>query len=235
MLDNKPSLCHTKDKPRPFGEVFKNAMMHFNHLIKPQEKKTLARPYLLHFMARGAAALGANCQPGFDAVYPYLYGGKDLDINKVGFIIVQVKNDSNSYSSSALNELFSKMDPFSSGLINDKDKENGRFPIPIIRVVFLLSGNGNSFKQHMGPGASRRRPLFTSYDYVCSGVDENILGPTREWPSRWQALINKWDDWSSFYDVEVPGVLRSQLPGSASHDEHYTSWSSGVSLFERCR
>jgi hypothetical protein len=210
-------------------------MMHFNHLIKPQEKKTLARPYLLHFMARGAAALGANCQPGFDAVYPYLYGGKDLDINKVGFIIVQVKNDSNSYSSSALNELFSKMDPFSSGLINDKDKENGRFPIPIIRVVFLLSGNGNSFKQHMGPGASRRRPLFTSYDYVCSGVDENILGPTREWPSRWQALINQRDDWSSFYDVEVPGVLRSQLPGSASHDEHYTSWSSGVSLFERCR
>ena len=44
--------------------------MHFNYLIKPQEQKLLARLYLLHFMARGAATLGAYRQPGFDAVYP---------------------------------------------------------------------------------------------------------------------------------------------------------------------
>ena len=65
--------------------------MHFNHLIKPCDQKSLKRSTLLFFMMHGAAALGANCQPGFDAVY--LYGGTDLDIDKVGFIIVQVKND----------------------------------------------------------------------------------------------------------------------------------------------
>ena len=65
--------------------------MHFNHLIKLRDQKSLKRSTLLFFMVRGAVALGANCQPGFDAVY--LYGGTDLDINKVGFIIIQVKND----------------------------------------------------------------------------------------------------------------------------------------------
>ena len=50
-------------------------MMHFNHIIKLQGQKTLACLYLLHFMARGAATLGANGQQGFRAVYPYLYDG----------------------------------------------------------------------------------------------------------------------------------------------------------------
>jgi len=31
--------------------------------------------------------------PVFNAVYPYLYGTTDLNINKVGFIIIQMKND----------------------------------------------------------------------------------------------------------------------------------------------
>jgi hypothetical protein len=70
------------DTEKPFKEVFENAKMHFNHLIKPRDQKSLKRKYLLFMMARGAAALGANCQPGFDAVYPYLYGSTNLDISK---------------------------------------------------------------------------------------------------------------------------------------------------------
>jgi hypothetical protein len=144
-----PSIYHSEANPKKsFKEVFKDAMMHFNHLIKPRDQKSLKRSNLLFFMARGAAALGANCQPGFDAVYPYLYGGTDLDIDKVGFIIVQVKNDSTSYKDPSLDELFSKMDPFTCKLIDNIDKEDGRFPIPIIRIVFLLSGNNSFFKQH---------------------------------------------------------------------------------------
>src|ERR1700761_3930478 len=48
-----------------------------------------------HFLARGAAALGANCQPGFNAVYLFLYEVLDLNVEKLGFIIVPMKNDSN--------------------------------------------------------------------------------------------------------------------------------------------
>jgi hypothetical protein len=233
MLNDEPSIHHPEDPAQSFGTVFKNAMMHFNHVIKVQEQSTLARPYLLRFMARGAAALGANFQPGFDAqpcisaVYPYLYGGTDLDINKVGFIIVQVKNDSTKYADESLDELFSEMEPFQCHLIGDDDKKDGRFPIPIIRIIFLLSGNGNSFKQHVRTPtpATCGRPLFTSYDYVCAGVDENILRPTREEPSKWEALVNKRHDWDSFYNVDSPDILRSQIPASASHDGHFASWS----------
>ncbi len=90
--------------------------MHFNHFIKPHEQKVLAKPYLLTFMACGAAALGANGQPGFDAVYPFLYGGLDLDVDKIGFIIIQVKK--NDVSEVAQDLVFKKMDPFACGLLD---------------------------------------------------------------------------------------------------------------------
>ena len=50
MLNSKLSLRHPDDPPRSFGTVFKNAMMHFNHFIGPQEQGVLALPYLLYFM-----------------------------------------------------------------------------------------------------------------------------------------------------------------------------------------
>ena len=225
ILDDGPSLCHPKDSPKPFKEVFGDAMMHFNHVIKPQNRKTLRRSYLLPFMARGAAALGANCQPGFDAVYPYLYGSTDLDIKKLGFIIVQVKNDSTRYAGGSLDDLFLKMDPFKCNLIDKGDKEDGRFPIPIIRIVFLLSGNDTYVKQHTYHDHGKYRNLsFTSYDYVCAGVDSSNLRPVED--SSWKALVNERDPWENFYPTKpaASAVLRSQLPANASHEGHYESW-----------
>ena len=80
--------------------------MHFNHIIKLQEQKILQCPYLLYFMVHGAAAMGANCQPGFDAVYLYLYNGTDLDVKKVRFIIVQVKNNSTGPNRGQVDNIF---------------------------------------------------------------------------------------------------------------------------------
>ncbi|KAH9169720.1 hypothetical protein EDB89DRAFT_2072715 [Lactarius sanguifluus] len=100
--------------------------MHFNHFIKPQEQKLLAQPYLLTFMSHSTAALGANCQPGVDAVYPYLYGGTDLNVKK---------NDTSSDEAQA--KIFWKMDSFDCGLLTRPDFY---FPIPIIRIDFALSG-----------------------------------------------------------------------------------------------
>ncbi|KAH9021391.1 hypothetical protein EDB85DRAFT_1895706 [Lactarius pseudohatsudake] len=62
----------------------------------------------------------------------------NLNVKNVGFIIVQVKNNSNaSRSKEAI--IFQKMDPFKCGLLNDSDKVDGRFPIPIICILFSLS------------------------------------------------------------------------------------------------
>ncbi|KAI0296791.1 hypothetical protein B0F90DRAFT_1011079 [Multifurca ochricompacta] len=95
ILEDMPSLCPQKVTPRPFREVFGEANMHFNHFIKPYEQEVLTRRCLVRFMARGAAGFSANEEAGFNAVYPYLYGGIDLDMKKIGFIMVQFKNDSN--------------------------------------------------------------------------------------------------------------------------------------------
>jgi hypothetical protein len=232
ILGSLPSLCHIETK-RPFGEVFKNANMHFNHMIKPQVHMLVARRFLLYYMARGAAALGANCQPGFDAVYPFLYDTLDLDVKKLGFIIIQIKNDPNLSESEVLSS-FSKMDPFICSLLDNSDKdEDGRFPIPIIRIVFSLSITGHPRFTHVkykipSEGAKTfgkdGRPTFTSYDYLCSGIDPNILRVVEESPDSWAALANKRDPWRTFYRVTAPDVLRSQLPGCGDHEAHFSSW-----------
>lgn len=174
--------------------------------------------------------MGANNQPGLDAVYPYLYDSSNLEPRNLGFIMVQVKNDPN--AAGLINETFRKMDPFSCGLIDNSDKVDGRFPIPIIRLVFLLAENqANVIQQtYESPSHGARtlqdeKPLFTSYDYVCSGVSTKYLRPIDGSDEAWKALINRWNDWGSFYDVVAPGVLRSQLPGHGSHSEHFSSWS----------
>lgn len=233
MKASLPSLSCSEAKGEEFQNVFTKATMHFNHFIKPQEQKLLTRRYLLLFMARGAAALGANCQPGFDAVYPFLYDSKDerLDIKNVGFIIVQVKNDANVSPSD--DEVFQKMDPFGCLLLNDSDKVNGRFPIPIIRLVFLIAKKKDfavTPKTYNSPSDGARsfgedgRPLFTSYDYVCTGISSSVLNVIKESEERqWNALADA-DPRSIFYGISTPDVLRSQLPGCGSDVGHFRSW-----------
>ena len=230
ILGSLPSLSHT-DTERPFRDVFANANMHFNHMIKPQVQMLVARRFLLYYMARGAAALGANCQPGFDAVFPFLFDTLDLDVKKLGFIIIQIKNDPNE---SDLAGLFIKMDPFTCGLLDESDKdEDGRFPIPIIRIVFSLSTTGHPrFTQvkYKVPSEGAKtfgkdgRPAFTSFDYICTGMDPRILRVVEDSPDAWAALANKRDAWKTFYNMTVPAVLRSQLPGCGDSEAHFSSW-----------
>ena len=233
ILQSKPSLYPQGDTPYPFDKVFVNARMHFNHFARPYERKTISSQYLMRFLARGAAALGANCQPGFDAVYPFLYEVLDLDVEKLGFIIVQVKNDSNT-SRKTHSEIFQKMDPFQCRLLaREESKTPSRFTVPIIRILFSLSSTKNIVEpvEYGSPseGATtlddRQQPLFTSYDYVCSGVSPTILRPVAKHPDNWNALVNRRSDWHDF--IESSGeadILCSELPLGGSGDAHFSSW-----------
>ncbi|KAI0298434.1 hypothetical protein B0F90DRAFT_702078 [Multifurca ochricompacta] len=231
----KPSLCPQNGNANQlFEDAFKGARMHFNHFIKPYEHEVLARKYLIRFMARGAAALGANCQPGFDAVYPFLYGDIHLDVQKLGFIIVQVKNDA-SISPKKFNGIFRDMDPFKSELLDASDKKNGIFPIPIIRLLFSLSSKGDPKVEHMkykspSDGATslgnKGQALFTSYDYVCSGVSEDILKPVAgDTSNAWKAMVNMREEWDKFFrGSNEPEILRSSLPGTGADKTHSEFW-----------
>jgi hypothetical protein len=55
--------------------------------------KVITHRYLIAFIAWDTAVLCANCQSGFDAVFPYLFGSIDMDKKSIGFIVVQIKND----------------------------------------------------------------------------------------------------------------------------------------------
>ena len=239
MSSNEPSLCPTKAIPKTFEQEFSNAWMHFSHFVKPHSHRVLSRPYLLAFMAHGTAAFGANCQPGFDAIYPFLFGGgTDLKVEKLGFVIVQVKKNDVSRESRAA--IFKKMDPFACGLL-EHDPHYENFPIPIIRIVFALCSNESEFtlKTYSSPleGASYLdddgQPRFTSYDYWCSGIDPRVLQPVEEAPDRWAALADKADSWKLFYSQALdPEVLRSQNPGAGQDASHFHSWSAPIPGFE---
>lgn len=236
IANAKPSLYHSEEAAqRLFGETFQKAKMHYNHFIKAQEKCLLARKYLTLLLARGAAALGAYCQDGIDAVYPYLYDDIVLDRRNIGFILVQVKNSLKSYHH---DEIFPDMDPFKCGLLDKSDLEDGKFPIPIIRLFFSLGAKTSDtpIELYTPPpnGTSRTnvkavansRSTYTTYDFVCSGVSEKVLRPVEESPTPglWASLTNKSNPWSSFYSVPVPEVLRSQFPGCASDKGHWNNW-----------
>ncbi len=198
-------------------------------MIKPSSKNVISRQYLLNIMARGAAALGANCQPGYDMIFPFLSGTSSLDVNKVGFIIVQVKN---AKSVDKKTKIFSKMDPFACDLFRNDDT----VPIPIIRIVFSLDRKSPSLKRMQYKSASGREgasqfnngePLFTSYDFWCSGIGPGLLQPVDEIEAqpRWENMLRKRDITEDvFLTSKDPYLRRSEHPGGGPDRGHYDSW-----------
>ncbi|KAF8271301.1 hypothetical protein EI94DRAFT_1720854 [Lactarius quietus] len=241
MSDSLPSVCHPDFSLQNFGDVFKNTKMHFNHMIQPLGLKDISRLYLLRIMARGAAALCTNCQPGYDMVYPFLYDTSDLVLKKVGFIMVLVKSYVTYKEPDP--KLFRKMDPVLCGLLKKADYRD--FTIPIIRIVFTLGGEQSSLK-HMTyksptrlgaatlPVDAAQYPKFTSYDFWCSGIGPDLLQPVHECDakaqSKWEALLRKTNkSYAMFSNPKLaPGsdsnVRWSQYPGGGDDKAHYDAW-----------
>ncbi|KAH9175259.1 hypothetical protein EDB89DRAFT_2092796 [Lactarius sanguifluus] len=229
MLGSLPSVCRAGFSSRKFGDVFGKTKMHFNHMIRPFNCDAIGRPYLVSIMARGAAVFGADCQPGFDMVYPYLYDTNDLVINKVGFIVVQVKNHADNLSPDA--NLFKKMDPFLCELVSKDDRPG--FTVPLIRIVFALGKGEPSFKRmrynSLEQGAAtfdvNGQPQFTSYDFWCSGIGPDLLQPVDENKTKWVTLLGKTDRWDRVFSTSTaPDVRRSHYPGGGDNKDHYGAW-----------
>ena len=179
--------------------------------------------------------LGAKCQADVDMVFPYLYGSTDLDDKNVGFIMVQVENDSQISVPDA--DLFRKMDPFHCGLLDKSDRNVScsPFPIPFIRIIFALRGNQSkvTHMRYSSPSEGALpaglddcgEPCFTSYDYWCSGIGPKLLQPVGTAYEKWKELLDKTDPWASFYNRSLaPDIMRSQFPASSCHESHMNGW-----------
>jgi hypothetical protein len=233
MLKSSPSVRRT-DFPlelQEFGDVFKNTYMHFNHLIKPFKQKVITRQYLLGIMARGAAALGANNQKGYDIVYPFLFRSEDLIIENVGFIMIQVKNYAVNKNPDA--DLFREMDPFICKLLSAKHDSSG-FTTPIIRIVFSLGGEKPGLEPmvYSSPSCGAQTldnmqddAMFTSYDFWCSGLDSDVLRPvTQKTHLKYKQLLGKTNKWGGLFSRPTSHVRCSQYPGGGTDVYHYNAW-----------
>ncbi|KAH8992517.1 hypothetical protein EDB92DRAFT_1988690 [Lactarius akahatsu] len=231
LSNSLPSVRHTNFPSQKFSDVFGKTKMHFNHMIQPFSDNSIDRPYLVSIMARGAAVLGARCQPEFDMVYPYLFDTSDLVVNKVGFIVIQVKNNVNNLTPD--DDLFKMMDPILCGLVN-KDDGPG-FTIPIIRIVFALGKGEPSFERmnydSLTQGATtfdrNGRPQFTSYDFWCSGIGPDLLQPVDKdnAQTNWVTLLSNTDRWDCVFSTSnAPDVQCSHFPGGGDNEDHYSAW-----------
>ncbi len=228
VLNVLPSVHPSESTQKKFGEVFKGTNMHFNHFIKPSCTIVISCQYLLNIMAHGAAALGANCQPGYNMISPFLYDTIDLNIKSVVYIIVQVKNTDRVHDKL---EIFKKMDPFSCKLF-----KKASTVVPIIRILFSLRGELPSLKQMKYDSDSPEdvgalqfkhgKPCFTSYDFWCEGLGPGILQPVDETGTRiWESLLSKSNISDELFKTSKdPNLRRSEHPGGGRDPGFYSAW-----------
>ncbi|KAI9462849.1 hypothetical protein BJY52DRAFT_1352771 [Lactarius psammicola] len=140
LLDSSPSICHHDFSPQTFEEVSRRTRMHFNHHIKPFKQEVFVCPYLVALIARSAAALVANFQPGSDMVYLFLYEINDL--------LLLDKEDSSQFTIPIFRFLF----------------ELGGEELFVQQQTYASTKDGAATLDAYG------WPFFTSYDLWCSGL-----------------------------------------------------------------
>jgi len=221
MLESLPSVYRmgNTSSPQKFGDVFRRTRMHYNHFIKPNNSDVINRQYLLNILARGAGALGANGQPGYDMIFPFLYETDDLDIKKVGFIMVQVKNVK---SLSPRSEIMNKLDRAARKLLTKNDT------VPVIRMVFSLRGTCPTL-EHMTYSQNKGASLspYTSYDFWCFGMGPGLLQPVDEdgGTTKWEELLQKPEiSKDVFVESSNPDLRRSEHPGGGRSRGHNDNW-----------
>ncbi|KAF8271281.1 hypothetical protein EI94DRAFT_1698240 [Lactarius quietus] len=183
-------------------------------------------------MAHGTGALGANCQPGYNMVYPFLYDTCNLVFEKLRFIIVQVKDDVVHKNPDP--KLFRKMDPFLCGLLKLETDNCQDFTMPIICIVFALGGERPALThmtyQSPVPGVASLEdagyPKFMAYDFWCSGISLGLLQLVHKcnetMQAKWKVLLGKTDKFHGIYSQsKFPNLQWSQYPGGGGSVGHF--------------
>ena len=224
----------------PLADTFKDSKVYFTHFIKVHQHALVHVEYLMRLMARGAAVLCANGQPGVDGIIPFLFEGDEIKPDNIGVIMFQVKNDVKYTSFPRLN-LFHAMDPFSVEILSHPTR------VPVIRIVFALAATTPTIRLPDYP--ITRKPLtrrasaststkksYTTFDFWVSGLSSTILAPIgNDEESTWDSLLKTSYSWGKIYtdDLELPTTERTTQrrmmnSGAATDSEFWENWCSLV-------
>lgn len=202
-------------------EEFKGSKMHFNHFVKVHELASLKVQYLMGLMARGAAVLCANCQPGVDAAVLSLRESDTIQRSSVQLILTQSKNDP-AYGAEPVAKLFKKMDPFALGILDDTDD-----PLPVIRIVFALAAKEPALHISVEELKARNKKRYTAYNVWCAGLTAAVLAPIKkESEGIWQTLCQGSRGWEDPYKEgkRVVDLRMTMNPGAATRPQFWSQW-----------
>jgi len=210
-----PSFYHSQEGIN-LKEQFKGSYMHFSHFIKPHTQALpKSRSELLPFIARGAAVVSASNMASWDILLPYLFWDDRLESWNVGYILIQVKNDTN-YCVTHVETLLDSMDPFTLGILEPDD-----VPVPMVRIVLSLTREVPKLHQ-IKMEKPRSQADFTTYDYFCEGLSENVYKPitSPKDAKDWNNVLRNSDP--NMYKDHIAGesFLRRQYP---LHTEEQTN------------
>ncbi|KAL4072622.1 hypothetical protein V8B97DRAFT_1899112 [Scleroderma yunnanense] len=211
------------------ADTFDDSKVYFTHFIKVHQHALVHVEYLMRLMARGAAVLCANGQPGIDGIIPFLLKGDEIRADNIGVILFQVKND-RSYSNSPQQNLFHAMDPCSLGVSNS---------VPVIRIVFALAANtpGLVLAQHSSPdtvnphrghkSTGTTKGSYTTYDIWVAGLSSELLVPVGNEQSTWDSILQASHSWEGIYSDHSSRratLRRSMNPEAATDNGFWQSW-----------
>lgn len=130
--------------------------------------------------------------------------------------------------------VYKKMDSVDCGLL--KKANISDFTVPIIRIVSALGGE-KSFLKHMThksptQGATNfdaaGHPLFTSYDFWCSGIGPDLLTPVdecnEEAQSKGKISLRKTDKFHDVFSGSKAPSLRRSYPAGGENQDYFEVW-----------
>ncbi|KAG6898934.1 hypothetical protein C0993_002574 [Termitomyces sp. T159_Od127] len=171
ILEGHPMFLRNSDKNVSLQRCFEHSEVHFNHFIRIEHASAMNRNTLYGLIARGAAILCCENQPGVDVIIPFVFDArKPVGPDNVSVILCQVRN-AFQYTTKVVGHLFETyMDPFKLGVFNPPDEQA---PIPFIRMVMALGSPDPGISilsppQRNPPQDSKPADKYTAYDIWCA-------------------------------------------------------------------
>jgi hypothetical protein len=198
---------------------FPNAQLHFSHLVKVHEHKSIDIISLLLLQGQGAAVLCAN-NMGVDTINVFLSDGTRLARDNAGLILHEIKNNLR-YSMKPQQKLFDAMDPYDLRIL-----EASTSAVSLIKIVFTLAARTPSLNVVCHTPMKEYPAVI--YEIWCTGISPDILGLIKqEHVGIWNSLLHASYGWKELYRTtsEVTADLqRSATPGAARDVSHYSHW-----------